>query len=62
MGKREVIVWVSGPLTKEQRRNFKKEHPGKRLSFYLRYPSLSMYLLPVISLIVSIIVLVLRMI
>lgn len=36
--KLEVIVWTDKFLTKEKRRNYKKDHPGKRLSFALRYP------------------------
>nr|DAZ28496.1 MAG TPA: hypothetical protein [Caudoviricetes sp.] len=35
----EVIVWTDRILTKEERRNYKKDHPGKRLSFALRYPN-----------------------
>lgn len=37
--RKKVIVWVERPLTKEQRKNFKKENPGFRLSFRLRYPN-----------------------
>lgn len=36
--KKEVIVCADG-LTKEQRMNFSKEHPGQRLSFMLRFPN-----------------------
>lgn len=36
---RETIISVEKPLTEEQRRNFKKEHPGYRLCIRLRYPN-----------------------
>lgn len=36
--KKEVIVWLSKPLTKKERRSFEKDHPGYKLSFMLRYP------------------------
>lgn len=36
--KRDVIIYTNEYLTKEKRRSFKKEHPGKRLCFRLRFP------------------------
>mgnify|MGYP003280779911 CR=1 FL=1 len=53
--KKEVIVWLTTPLTKEERRNFEKDHPGERLCFRLKYPRLSLYFMPVLSFIVSVI-------
>lgn len=42
--KREVIVGIiDGELTKEERRNFKKENPGYRLCFRLRFPDFPLY-------------------
>ena len=29
----------TAPLTKEERKNYKKNHPGERLCFRLRYPN-----------------------
>jgi hypothetical protein len=40
--KKIVVVWEKG-LTDEQRRNYEKEHPGYRLSFYMRYPDFPIY-------------------
>ena len=37
--KKTVIVHVSKPLTKKERRMFSKEHPGMRLCFRLRFPN-----------------------
>lgn len=43
--KKEVIVDIlDGELTKEDRRNFKKNHPGRRLCFRLRFPYFPEYL------------------
>ena len=39
MKKREVIVSTEKTLTAKERRNYKKEHPGERLCFRLRYPN-----------------------
>jgi len=36
--KKQVIEYVGRPLTKRERRMFSKEHPGMRLSFWLRFP------------------------
>lgn len=36
--KKTIIVSVSRELTREEIRNFEKEHPGYRLSFWLRHP------------------------
>lgn len=42
--KRQVIVDIlDGELTKEERRNFKKENPGYRLCFRLRFPDFPLY-------------------
>ena len=61
MGKREVIVSTEKPLTAKERRNYKKEHPGERLSFFLRFPnfplivSATSFLLVVVKWIIDII-------
>lgn len=36
--RKEIIVWIDHVLTPEERRNFSKNYPGKRLCFRLRYP------------------------
>ena len=36
--KKTVIEYVERPLTRKERRTFSKEHPGMRLSFWLRFP------------------------
>ena len=42
--KREVIVDILvGELSKEERKNFKKENPGYRLCFRLRFPYFPLY-------------------
>lgn len=42
--KREVIVDIlDGELSKEERKNFKKENPGYRLCFRLRFPYFPLY-------------------
>ena len=40
--KRTVVIDIERdePLTKEERRSFKKDHPGYRLSIWLRFPKL----------------------
>lgn len=42
--KMEVIIWTDRELTREERKNFKKDNPGKRLCFRLRYPNFPIYL------------------
>lgn len=42
--KLNVIVGVSRELTAKERKNFKKENPGKRLCFRLRYPNFPLYI------------------
>ncbi len=42
--KYEVIVMTSKELTREERKNFKRDHPGQRLCFRLRYPNFPIYL------------------
>lgn len=42
--KREVIVMTGRKLTKQERRDFKKRNPGKRLCFRLRFPNFPLYL------------------
>ena len=37
--RKETIVYVDKELTKKARKNYKKENPGKRLCFRLRYPN-----------------------
>lgn len=34
-----IIISTEKPLTKEQRKNFKKENPGCKLCFSLRHPN-----------------------
>ena len=38
-----VIVSTNEILTKEKRRSYKKDHPGERLSFALRFPNFPLY-------------------
>nr|DAS81915.1 MAG TPA: hypothetical protein [Caudoviricetes sp.] len=42
--KREVIIWTDKELTREERKNFKRNNPGKRLCFRLRYPNFPIHL------------------
>lgn len=53
--KREIIIYTSGELTKEERKKYKKENPGKRLCFRLRYPDFPIYF-SMFSLIASVVV------
>lgn len=41
--KREVIISTDKYLNKEERKNFKRNNPGKRLCFRLRYPNFPIY-------------------
>ena len=50
---RKVVISTPHPLTKEERRNFKKDHPGLRLSIWLRYPNLPL-IISIIALLVAI--------
>ena len=35
---KEIIVYSEKILTREERKNFRKDHPGYRLAFPSRYP------------------------
>ena len=59
--KKTIIVSVSRELTREEIRNFEKEHPGYRLSFWLRHPNFPLWF-SIGSLIASIAVLVLSIV
>lgn len=43
MKRKKVIVITMHELTKEERRNYAKDHPGYRLCFRLRYPNFPLY-------------------
>lgn len=43
----KVIIWTDRKLTKRERKNFKTEHPGYRLSFQLRYPNFPLFMLAI---------------
>lgn len=43
--RREIIVYVDKELTKKERKNYKKENPGKRLCLRLRYPNFLKYIM-----------------
>ena len=45
--KLEVIVITGHELTKEERKNYKRDHPGYRLAFWLRYPDFPLYMLAI---------------
>lgn len=49
MKRREIIIWTEKELNRLERRNYKKEHPGKRLCFRLRFPNVP-FIISVISL------------
>lgn len=53
--KREPVMFVDN-LTKEERKNFKKDHPGQRLVFYQRFPRFSL-VLSIVALTTSVLVL-----
>lgn len=40
--KREPVIYV-GHMTRKERKNFKKDHPGQRLAFRQRYPHFPIY-------------------
>lgn len=54
MKRKEIVVYVNEKLSKEERKNFRKDHPGYRLAFPSRYPYFSLQL-SAISTIISII-------
>jgi len=41
---RDVIVMTDRNLTRQERKEFKKRNPGKRLCFRLRFPNFPLYL------------------
>lgn len=49
MQKKKIVYWTEKELTQEERRNYKKEHPGKRLCFRLRFPNVPL-IISIISL------------
>lgn len=54
--RKEVIIFTGRELTKEERKNYAKEHPGKRLCFRLRFPYFPLYL-SIVSFIASVLAL-----
>lgn len=54
--KKRVIIHTDKPLTKEQRRNYSKDHPGERLALHLRYPDFPLYV-SLVALVFQVIVL-----
>lgn len=42
--KRETVEWIDKPLTSKQRKRFKKEHPGYRLCYRLRFPNAPLFI------------------
>ena len=58
--KKETIVWASRRMNKNEINNFEKEHPGMRLSVFLRFPN-AQRLLAVVSLVLSTIAILLRL-
>lgn len=57
--RREVIVWTGAPLSKEERKNYSKEHPNERLSLFLRFPWVR-WVLPIAALTLAIVSLVIK--
>ncbi len=53
---KQVIIMTEKELTRKERKNYAKEHPGKRLCFRLRYPYFPFYL-SIIAFIASVLVL-----
>lgn len=51
--KHRIVIVPERPLSKEQRRNFKKENPGYKLDFMSRYPGFPLFV-SVISLLLVI--------
>ncbi len=54
--RKQVIIMTEKELTRKERKNYAKEHPGERLCFRLRYPYFPLYL-SVIAIITSVLVL-----
>lgn len=44
---RKLIIWTGRKLSKTERKNFKRENPGERLCFRLRYPNFPLFVLSV---------------
>lgn len=62
--KRKVVYYTDHELTHTERKKFKKENPGKKLCFRLRYPNFLIYQLAVLSfasLVISITALIMRL-
>ena len=51
--KRLISVYPDRRLTRKERREFKKDHPGYRLAFPARFPNISIYI-SLVALIISI--------
>lgn len=51
---KRVIVSIDGrkELSKEERKNYAKDHPGERLCFRLRYPDFPLYFAVIVMLLV----------
>lgn len=46
---KNTIVWTEYELTRQERKNFKKDYPGKRLCFRLRFPDAPLWISGVAS-------------
>lgn len=40
---KRVIVYLEGIYTKEQIKNWEKDHPGEKLAFSIRHPNMPHY-------------------
>lgn len=57
---KRVVIYTDKPLSKEERKNFSKNNPGKRLAFHLRFPNFPIYV-SVVALICQLAVLLARL-
>ena len=60
MKKKNIIIATGHELSRDERKNYAKEHPGSRLCFRLRYPNFPLYL-QITVLVIALAVLVLQL-
>lgn len=60
MTKKQKIIFTGTILDKEQRKNFKKDHPGYRLAFSVRHPYSGLYI-SITALVIALVTLLLKL-
>lgn len=52
--KRLITVYPEGRLTRRERQDYKKDHPGYRLAFPARFPNTAIYI-SILAIVISVV-------